>query len=50
MKRIFKYGTGDTVPEGAVYLHTVTQTSIENFRGDWIPCWFVWHYFLVDAE
>lgn len=27
MKRIYKYATGDSPPEGAVYLSTVTQMA-----------------------
>ena len=53
MKRIFKYPTGATIPKGAIYLSTVTQVSQEVQRSDmlnptWIPCWLVWHYFLVE--
>lgn len=43
-KKIYKYGTGDLVPERAIYLTTVKQT--EDLNGH--PCWFVWHYFLVE--
>ena len=52
MKRIFKYATGDSPPEGAIYLETVTQTQIEVTPGmrNWIPCWLVWHYFLVEVD
>lgn len=52
-KKIYKYATGDTIPEGAQYLSTVTQTEIDaNPRGqsNWIPCWLVWHYFLVEVD
>jgi hypothetical protein len=54
MKKIFKYATGEAIPEGAVYLSTVTQTKmlVEDGRYEdnhcWIECWLVWHYFLVD--
>jgi len=51
MKRIYKYATGDSPPEGAVYLSTVTQTQIARRTdpsGQMVPCWFVWHYFLVE--
>lgn len=40
MKKVFKYGTGHAVPEGAVYLATVVEESIVRF---------VWHYFLVEV-
>lgn len=59
MKKIYKYATGDEIPKGAVYLATVKQTEIERMYGDdtapgypkkeWIKCWLVWHYFLVDV-
>ena len=55
MKKIYKYATGDSPPEGAFYLSTVTQTRIEMNVTDseparWVDCWFVWHYFLVEVE
>lgn len=50
MKKIYKYPTGATIPEGAIYLSTVTQTIGEGESKDWIPCWLVWHYFLVEVE
>ena len=52
-KRIHKYGTGDAIPDGAVFLSTVTQTSIlsdDYPYGTWGPCWLVWHYLLVEVE
>lgn len=54
IKKVFKYGTGDIIPEGATYLTTKTQTEIlidENTR--YVrreKCWLVWHYFLVEVE
>ena len=51
MKRIYKYGTGDEIPEGAEYLGTVTQTEAFNGREvEWVKCWLVWHYFLVEVK
>lgn len=45
-KRIFKYGTGAVIPEGAIYLSTVRQTKIKDpVSLKWHLCWFVWHYF-----
>lgn len=43
-KRVFKYATGVTIPQGAIYLSTVTQTEDRGHA-----CWYVWHYFLVDV-
>ncbi len=55
MKKIYKYPTGAEIPEGAVYLSTVTQTEEFNRfangeEGGWIKCWLVWHYFLVEVK
>jgi hypothetical protein len=61
MKRIYKYGTGDVVPEGAIYLSSVAngfmsspgkneglETAPRVFREDGKK--FVWHYFLVEVK
>lgn len=50
MKRIFKYATGEEAPEGAIYLNTVTQTKYLGVSDEWINCWLVWHYFLVEVN
>lgn len=53
MKQVYKYGTGQEIPEGAVFLSTVKQEQIlDSDDGETrvYPCWFVWHYFLVDVE
>jgi len=53
MKKVYKYGTGHPVPEGAVYLCTKVQRKIlldvpeARLLED---CWLVWHYFLVEVE
>lgn len=55
-KKIYKYATGDTIPEGAIYLGTVTQTKKPITKGEyssstsWYDCWLVWHYFLVEVK
>lgn len=49
VKKVFKYGTGQEIPEGAIYLSTIKQTEIETHDG-WEKCWLVWHYFLVEVE
>lgn len=59
-QKIYKYPTGAEIPEGAVYLGTVTQTEIEEkctsedstryLDSKWNKCWLVWHYFLVKVE
>jgi len=45
MNKVFKYGTGQEIPEGAVYLNT----QVEIIGGN-NPHRLVWHYFLVDAN
>ena len=49
VKKIYKYATGQPIPEGAMYLSTVTQVE-ERDNGRWSKCWLVWHYFLVEVE
>lgn len=43
MKKVYKYGTGDEIPKGAVYLTTLVQNLNDNTR-------LVWHYFLVEVK
>lgn len=50
MKRIYKYGTGQEIPEGAEYLNTIKQTKVECKGGVFKDCWLVWHYFLVEVR
>lgn len=55
MKKVFKYGTGEEIPEGAVYLSTQVDTAswdsgesstpVRVTRND-----LVWHYFLVEVK
>jgi len=48
MKKIFKYGTGDEIPEGAIYLYTIKNGTMSPLNKD-SPS-YVWHYFLVEVE
>ncbi len=57
IKRVFKYGTGDVVPEGAIYLSTQIEKKIESAGGgvtyqtvSFETNRLVWHYFLVEVE
>ncbi|MGB4971221.1 MAG: hypothetical protein WBO32_01095 [Cyclobacteriaceae bacterium] len=64
MKKVFKYATGDVIPEGAIHLKTVVQTEVDARQLDydgaghvtggtvpyWKKCWLVWHYFLVEVK
>ena len=45
MKKVFKYATGEEVPEGAVYLCTIKNGLMPDGQ-----YYFVWHYFLVEVE
>jgi hypothetical protein len=48
-KRIYKYATGDVVPDGSTFLSTVIQTKALSDSGSWHDCYLVWHYFLVEV-
>jgi len=51
MKQVFKYGTGQEIPKGAVYLSTQVETKAYELDGAVITRnEFVWHYFLVGGE
>lgn len=56
MKRVYKYGTGHDVPEGAQYLCTKVEATVihdENVHGmpvDVTHNVLVWHYFLVEVD
>ncbi len=46
MKKVLKYGTGQEIPEGAIYLHTLKN----GMMSDKTDAKFVWHYFLVEVR
>ena len=51
MKKVYKYGTGQEVPEGAIYLTSVVQeviTQLDNVTAT--ASRLVWHYFLVEDK
>ena len=52
VKKVYKYGTGDVIPEGAIYLCTQTETKTfgQTGMGSVTTNVFVWHYFLVEVE
>jgi len=51
MKKVYKYGTGEKIPKGAVYLHSLAQRKVWVGGLDiWQDCWLAWHYFLVDVD
>ena len=47
MKKVYKYGTGQTIPKGAVYLNTEVENREINTECN---ARFVWHYFLVEVD
>ncbi len=55
MQKVFKYGTGQQIPENAVYLSTQVETKAYAHlkrNGDVRTVTennFVWHYFLVEV-
>lgn len=61
MKKVFKYGTGFVIPEGAIFLSTQVETNTTStphvtFRGEEDGSRdiitrnkYVWHYFLVEV-
>lgn len=53
VKKVYKYGTGMEIPEGAVYLNTkVEEVKKRLSRGgvDSATTRIVWHYFLVEVK
>lgn len=48
MKKVFKYGTGQEVPEGAIYLTTIVEPN--KITPNLVLPGFIWHYFLVEVE
>jgi len=52
MNKVYKYATGATIPEGAVFLSTQVETaSGTDVEGTtYTTNNLVWHYFLVSVE
>ena len=52
MKKVYKYGTGAEIPEGAEYLCTKTETltKINSSSEELKQNILVWHYFLVEVK
>ena len=60
-RRVWKFRDGENIPDGAVFLSSLTQTTRKvtvktaGAKGPWhreekmVPCHVVWHYFLVEA-
>jgi ABC-type transporter MlaC component len=60
IKKVYKYATGDVIPEGAVYLSTQVEKFTEAIEREGIgetkiktineKNLLVWHYFLVEVK
>ena len=55
MKKVYKYATGEKIPDSAVYLWSCKNGYMRNEdKGDkgikHIDYQYVWHYFLVDVK
>lgn len=55
IKKVFKFATGDIIPEGSLYLCTRQETLEKEEEKDGKTIYMtqnllVWHYFLVDVE
>ncbi len=50
MKRVFKYGTGEEIPDGAIYLYTLKNGMMSTRQTGLDGMEFVWHYFLVEVK
>ena len=63
MKKVFKYATGEAIPEGAVYLSTQVEKTIttrpmlvsygsgeRDYQQSTESNTLVWHYFLVEVK
>jgi len=46
MKKVYKYGTGQELPDGAVYLWSCKNGWIDVDR----TRAYIWHYFLVEVD
>lgn len=53
VKKVYRYATGQDIPEGAIYLSTVKNGIMPNSDGNYLRkdeyC-YVWHYFLVEVD
>lgn len=56
-RKVFKYGTGDEIPEGAIYLSTQVEPTVTTYpdihtgRTEQVTRnILVWHYFLVELK
>lgn len=50
VKKVFKFATGDVIPEGATYLGSLSQDIRQDKYRAEDPSWLAWHYFLVEVD
>jgi len=51
MRKVYKYGTGHMIPEGAIYLCTLVETLEEKgLGGTFTKNLLVWHYYEVNVD
>ncbi len=50
MKKVYKFGTGEEIPEGAKYLYSVKNGVMDKGKGYVDGYQYVWHYFLVEVK
>lgn len=50
MRKIYKYPTGAEIPEGAIYLCTKVEITLEQIAETIPATRLVWHYFLVEVN
>lgn len=46
IKKVFKYATGEKIPENAIYLTTIKNGIMDKEK----EYKYVWHYFLVEVK
>lgn len=47
MKVVYKYGTGQAIPDGGTYLCTLKGEKLADGQGGLVDA--VWHYFIFPA-
>ncbi len=50
VKKVLKYGTGQKIPKGAVYLCSKKNGLMKRWEGKKEGYKYVYHYFLVEVK
>ena len=48
VRKVYKYGTGEKIPNGAIYLFSIKNGLMEEASPKEYQ--YVWHYFLVEVD